>query len=480
MSGLFGTLDIAARGLLVTQNGIRVTSHNTANVETPGYTRQRQLLTAAPAIPHPAGAIGTGVEQQGIQRVSDELLHRQFVSADARAAAFGVEANALDVVQELFNEQSGPGLGARISALYDAFEDVASATTPGAPVERGSLRTAAQSLIDAFRGVDAELRRALKDADRSAVALLDSINGLARDIAALNRAIVREEAVAPANDLRDRRDALVRELAKKVEISSFEQSDGSVVVMVARGLALVEGTTARSLVAQTDLANPFDPTVSRILFDLGPTQADVSDDLGGGELGGHLQVRDQLVPDAIRELDVLAYNLAAQVNAVHQLGVGRDGSTGDFFAAPAQVEDAARDLALAPAILASPDAIAAGLTSDPGDNRNALALAALRTTATPFYLPGDPPGPPTGAARTALDHHGFLVGDLGERARVAAGAHDVQARVLGELEARRESMSGVSLDEEMIKLIRLESAYQANGRVIATIQTLLDALVQLV
>lgn len=480
MSGLFGTLDTATRGLLVTQSGIRVTSHNTANVETPGYTRQRQVLVAALAIPHPAGAVGTGVEQQTIMRVSDDLLYRQLVAADARTTALDVEANALGVVQEIFNEQSVDGLGARISALYDAFEDVASATTPGAPVERDSLRTAAQSLIDTFRGMDTDLRRTLKDADRSAVALVESINGLAQDIATLNRAIVREEAVAPANDLRDRRDALVRELARKIEVSSFEQNDGSIVVMVARGLALVDGVTARSLVPQADLANPFDATVSRILFDIGPSQVDITDDIGGGELGGQVKVRDEIVPDVIRQLDTLAYNLATQVNSVHSFGVGLDGTVGNFFAQPAQVEDAANGLALDPAILASPDAIAAGFTTDPGDNRNALALAELRTTATAFYLPGDPPGPPSGASRTMLDAHSFLVGDIGERARVAESASTVQTNVLGELEARRDSVSGVSLDEEMIKLIRLQSAYQANARVITTIQSMLDTVVQLI
>lgn len=479
MSGLFGTLDVATRGLLTTQSGIRVTSHNTANVDTPGYTRQSQVLVAGAPIPYPNGAVGTGVEQQSIVRIDDALLFRQLHDADSRSASLGVESAAMNRVEQLFNEQQNDGLGGQISTLYDAFGDLASALTPGAPVERDSLRSAAQSLVDLFHTVDADLRDVMSEADHAARALLDSINGIAREIADLNVAVVSEDAVAPANDLRDRRDAKVRELAAKVEISTFEQPNGGVVVMVASGLTLVDGETSRRLVAQPDPANPFDISYSRIFFEMGPSQIDVTNQIGGGELGGHLEVRDAIVPDVIRDLDVLAYNLATQVNGVHAAGVGLDGSSGNFFEPLTVVEDAANRIALDPAITASTDAIAAGLSTNPGDNRNALALAALRTTPTAFFLPGDPPGAATGATRTALDYHAFLVGEVGERARIAEQASESQQRVLDGLESRRDEISGVSLDEEMIKLIRLESAYQANARVIATIQSLLETVVQL-
>jgi flagellar hook-associated protein 1 FlgK len=480
VGGLFGTLDVATRGLLVTQSGIRVTSHNTANVETPGYTRQRQVLQAGQPISHPAGAIGTGVEQRAIERVDDALLFRQLYDADARNAALGVEANALSRIEELLNEQQEEGLGARLSRLYDSFEDLASASTPGAPVERESLRGAAQALADAFHGLDEDLRRLMSDSDRSAVGMLAEINGIAREIADLNDAIMRAEVTAPANDLRDRRDALVRQLAEQVEVSTFEQSNGGLVVMVADGLALVDGATARQLVAEPDPANPIDPRFSRISFDLGASRVDVTAQIGGGALGGHLEVRDAIAPAALREIDVLAYNLAVQTNAVHGAGVGLDGSSGDFFQSLGAVEDAARLFALDPAVAASTDAIAAGLGSDPGDNRNALALAALRETPTAFFRPGDPPGPPTGVLRTVLDAHAVMVGEFGESARNAKSAADGQQLMLDALQTRRDAISGVSLDEEMIRLIRLESAYQANARVISTIQTMLDTLVGLV
>ena len=479
MAGLFGILDVAARGLAATQSGIRVTSHNVANVETPGYTRQRQMLAAGNPIESGQGALGTGVEQIGIERVAEPLLLRQLADADARSAALDVEAGALVRIEQVWYEQAGAGLVARLSALFDAFDDLASAASPGAPVERAGVQAAATALIDAVQDADRALRALQQEADRGAVQTLGEIDSLAQEIALLNREIVRAEAFGPANDLRDRRDAVVRELARKVEISSFEEPSGALVVMVSRGLPLVDGASAHRLVAEPDPSHPFSPGFSRILFDDGTGRFDVTAEIGQGELGGWLAVRDGLAADAIRELDVLAYNLAVQVNAVHAAGVGLDGSVGGLFAAPTAVEDAARGLALEAAVAASPDAIAAGLGTDPGDNRNALALAALRHTAAALFLPGDPPGPPSGPVRTVLQHVAATVGRVGAEARSLASARDDQARALGQLENRRDAVSGVSLDEEMVRLIRLESAYQANARMVETLTRLLDSVLDM-
>lgn len=480
MAGLFGILDVASRGLAVTQSGIRVTSHNVANAETPGYTRQRQVLAAGNPIESGQGAIGTGVEQLAIERVVDPLLLRQLADADARSAALDVEVDALSRIEAVWNEQAGDGLTARLSALFDAFDDLASAATPGAPVEREAVRAAAQQLVDAVQDADRALRDLQQEADRGAVQTLAEIDSLASEIALLNGEIVRAEAFGPANDLRDRRDALVRELARKVEISSFEEPNGSLVVMVSRGLALVDGVSARRLVAEPDPSHPFSPGFSRILFDDGTGQYDVTGEIGRGELGGWLAVRDGFAADAIRELDVLAYNLGVQVNVVHAAGVGIDGSSGDFFAAAAAVEDAARGLALDPAVVASADAIAAGLGTDPGDNRNALALAALRHTAAPIFQPGDPPGPASGPSRSVLQHAAATIGRVGTESRSLAAARDDQARAVGQLENRRDETSAVSLDEEMVQLVRLESAFQANARVVETLTRLLDSVLGMV
>jgi len=479
MPGLFGVLDVASRGIGVTQRGLQTTSHNIANVETPGYSKQRQVLTPSHPQVTPRGAIGTGVEQVTIERLSDGFAQAQIVEHNASLGSNRAQAEALSVVEEIVNEQRGDGITVALNRLYDAFSDLAAAQAPGAPVERESLRGAATALVDTLHGADAQLRDLQGATHDRITGLLPEINDIAERIAELNVQIVQQEVVAPANDLRDQRDLLMRSLAEKVDVNAFEDGRGAQIVYLPGGRPLVEGATAHALVEIPDPTNPFDPGFSRIGHSAGGAVVDVTAAVGGGELGGLLRVRDTLVPAAIRSLDTVAYNLVDTVNTVHQGGVGLNGASGDFFAPLGAVEDAARSIALDPAIVASTDAIAAGSTPAPGDNTNAVALAALRDQAAPIALPGDPPGPATGPTRSVLQHAAGVVADVGQQARSLGRATEQQTRVSETLMDRRDALSGVSIDEEVTHLITLQAAFQANARVVDTVNTLLQDVIGL-
>ncbi|MGH0033735.1 MAG: flagellar hook-associated protein FlgK [Myxococcota bacterium] len=479
MSGLFGVLNVASRALMVNQNQVRTVGHNIANASTPGYSRQSVVLASSPAIVNPTGNLGTGVEQISIERMHDRFVEQQLVREQSALGSSDTQATVLARIEEVLNEQDGPGLSTALGRFYDAFDDLASAATPGAPVEREAVRSAAQQLVDELHRADAELRTLQLGADADIAATVAQVNDLTARIAELNHQIVQQETGAPANDLRDQRDALVRELAGLAEITSFEQENGSAVVLLGGGLTLVDGSSARELGTAPDPANPFDPGFSRVVYDPDGTALDVTAEMGSGRLGGLLAARDSLLPAAIRALDTLAYNLAEQTNSVHSAGVGLDGSVGDFFVSQPAVEDAARLLAIDPAILASGDAIAAGLGGGAGDNRNALDLAALRDTATAVFLPGDPPGPASGPTRTILDHAASIVADVGQQARVAFDGRAQRERTVELLENRRDVLSGVSIDEEVAKLVELQSVFQANARVVATIQEMLDSVISI-
>ena len=481
MSGLFGVLDVAARSMLITQNGVRTTGHNIANAGTPGYSRQAQRLQAVQGVPQTSGTLGAGVEQNTVERVTDAFVQRELLGEEAAGGSLTAQSTVLDAVEEVFNEQPGGRLSDALGKLYSSFGDLASATTPGAAVEREALLGSAQDFIDAVHRADARLRSEQQSADDRVKVLVPEINEITEQVAKLNSQIVYQETLAPANDLRDQRDLLLRELARKVDIRSFEQDNGAAVVVLASGPTLVEGVNARRLEIGSDPTDPFDPSFARVLYDDGSFQLDVTADIGGGELGGFLRARDTVVAGAIRSLDVLAYNVAESVNAVHAGGFGLDGSTGNAFFAPAAVvEDAARGLALDAAVDGNPDAIAAGGSGPaPGDNQNALALAALRDARLPLSLPGDPPGPPSGPSRTMLDQLTVMVADVGIQARGMRDAAAQSERVLGVLDDRRESVSGVSLDEEVTELVRLQATFQANARIVSVIDRLLQDVVQM-
>ncbi len=480
MAGLFGVLDVAGRGLTAASLGIRTAGHNIANVETPGYSRQRQIVAATRPFPDAAGNLGTGVEPITVDRASDAFLQQQLMRQGSLLGAADAQAQALSRVEGTLNEQGGAGLSAALGAFYDAFDDLAAASTPGAPIEREALRAAAGSTIDVLHSLDGQLRSQQRDANAAIEAGVGEINRLIGQIDGLNVEIVKLEVRAPANDLRDQLDLALRELSQLVDIDTFEDGFGRTTVTLSNGLPLVEGGRARQLETLPDAANPFDPGFVRIRYRDGANQLDATAEIGGGRLGGLLRVRDDLVPAAIRSLDTVTYNLVSQVNAVHAAGVGLDGTTGDFFQALAGVEDAARDVALDPAIVASTDAIAAGTTTAASDNSNALELAKLRDARSALYLPGDPPGPPSGPTRTLIEHTSAIVADVGQQARSLETSREQQVRILNGLESRRDEVSSVSLDEETTRLIQLQAAFQANARVVSILDRLLDDVLEMI
>jgi flagellar hook-associated protein 1 FlgK len=474
MAGLFGVLDVARRGVAATSYGVRTTGHNIANVNTPGYSRQRAVLEASLPFPTGAGNLGSGVDVVTVERFHDGFVEAQLLQHGSLFGSSDAQARALAQIEELLAERDGEGIAGALGRLYDAFSDLASAATPGAPIERGQVRAAAQSLVDVLRGLDAQLREQMSAVNDEIEGLLPEVNRLTGEIRDLGQAIARAEVTQPANDLRDRRDEALRELAGLVDIRTYEDERGNLSVTLSNGLPLVEGGFQRTLTTTPDVANPFDVGFSRVLYSDGVTTVDVTDQIGGGRVGGLLRARDTQLAAAIRSLDTVAYNLADRVNAVHAAGVGLNGASGNFFAAPAALEDAARNLALDPAILASPDAIAAGLTPAASDNRNALALAALRNVSAPLTLPGDPLGSPSGPTRSILEHVASIVADVGTQARGFQAARSQQERLLETLQNQRDEVSGVSLDEEVTRLVELQAAFRANARVISVVDRLLE------
>ncbi len=478
MTNLFGVLDVSGHALRVNQSGVRTTSHNIANVNTPGYSRQRQVLQASQATPLGSSALGTGVEEVTVERAHDVHVQLRMLSERANGGALRSQSQSLDAIQEVFNEQQGEGISDALAKLFSAFGELA-ASASGGGTEREGVRSAAQRFLDAVHAADTRLREEWRNANDAVVAMVPEIQSTLHRVADLNSRILSADSQAPANDLRDQRDQLLLDLSQKIGVQSFEEPNGSVTLLTGGGHTLVERDQVHSLSLSPDPSNPFDPSTARVMYDSGTGPSDITADIGSGELGGLLRVRDTLVPEAIRSLDVLAYNAALNLNTVHRAGYGRDGSTGnDFFTAAAGVENSAQALSLSAAVAASTDAIAAGANGpDPGDNENALALASLRDQSAPLFLPGDAPGTPSGPTRTLLGHIASIVGDVGVEARSFQDAVAQHERVYEVLENQRDEASGVSIDEEVTRLMQLQAAFQANARVISTVQTLLEELI---
>lgn len=432
VSSFYG-LQTSLRGLLAQQRALDTTGHNIANAATAGYSRQEAIMAAAPALAVPAGAIqsgagaqlGSGVEIQDYRRVRDQFLDLQFRAQSMRLGYESTRSEQLQRAELALAEPGDNGIAKQLENFWNAWSDVAN--TPNDPAVRESLVELSKTLSSAFATVDSQLAVV----SGQAAAEFESIAGpggevhsIATELAALNSTIKTFVSAGESpNDLMDRRDVLLDKLSHLGQVSTIDAGSGSLQVMF--------GDAAEPLV---------DDTVTNWPQALSTP---------GGKLGG---LRELSQPggtiDSYRaQLNGIARTLADSVNAVHTAAGG-----GDFFTYAPGSEGATLSVAV------DADGVRTSASTAPGANDVALQMAALRG----------------GDADKA--YRGF-VGRIGVETRETIRL-EANARALhGSVDDRRQSVSGVALDEEMTNLVRFQRAYQASSRAMSTMDEMLDVLI---
>lgn len=326
-------LNIGSSALLSLQRAISTTGHNIANANTEGFSRQRVNLETQP--PEFAGGnfVGNGVTVDSVERFYD-----QFLSAGVRerTSAQGRSNTLEDFTSRLDGLLADPatGLAPVIERFFGAMQDVAS--NPASLPERQALLGEAQVLADRFHGLDSQFRNLEAELNGRIGAAVADINGLSENIASLNGQISRATARSqgnPPNDLLDQRDQLVRELAQRIDVTVVEEASGSVNVMIGNGQPLVVGNTAQSIQAGASALDS-----SRLIVGVANPSGSVTDlgrFLRGGELGGVLEFREQVLDPARSRLGLVATGITTAVNDQHRLGMDLQGlAGGDFFTPP--------------------------------------------------------------------------------------------------------------------------------------------------
>jgi flagellar hook-associated protein 1 FlgK len=321
-------LNVSVSGLRAFQRALETTSHNIANVATPGYSRQRvQLATAEPQI-YGSSALGSGVVAQGIRRYSDDLLStqmRQASSGFSRLEAYTEKANALS---NLFADSS-TGLSAALQRFTNALQDVAN--TPTSTAARQVLLSEAGGLVTRLSAYEARLDNLEADINEQLRGEAATINSIASNIARLNQEIARAGSLtgSPPADLLDARDAQLAQLAERLDVTTVTQDGGTINVFVGNGQPLVLGGDTAKLVAQAD---PFLPGRISLAFQTPAGAVDVSNSLSGGRIGGLLDARRELIDPARNELGRIAVGLVEATNVQHHRGIDLQGvEGGDFF-----------------------------------------------------------------------------------------------------------------------------------------------------
>lgn len=325
-------LSTGISGLLSSRLALDTVGHNVANVNTEGFSRQRVIIEARP--PQALGPffVGQGADAVSIERVFDRFRIegvRSATSGESRLRSFDEFASRLD---NLLADRS-IGLQPALSGFFGALNDLAN--NPSDTPTRTALLGQARALADRFNGIAREFERIDADLNRRIGEALGQVNVLGEAIARLNSEIQVSAAASPsgkpASDLLDKRDSLLRQLSGLVGVSVVAQDDNSVNVFVGSGQSLVLGDRANALAA---LGNAFDPT--RVEVAVAASGVPISAQVGGGELGGLLDVRRDLLDPARDQLGRAAAGLAEAFNAQHRAGMDLDGQLGgDFFAYPA-------------------------------------------------------------------------------------------------------------------------------------------------
>jgi flagellar hook-associated protein 1 FlgK len=475
--GINSLFNIATTGITMSRVAIEVTSENISNVNTDGYSRQTVAFKTGPTNNANGFPLGTGVQLAAVQRNHDELLQLQIVDGNSANGESSVKETALDQIEPFFNELSTEGLGQSVQDFFDSWQDLS--TNASGTAERQTVLARSQTLVDTFHRMSTNLGDSLKNADSTLDGITRSITDSAKSIASLNEQILQTERLGGnANELRDQRDYQILELATKVGVSYSEQSDGTMTVSLPGGEKLVEGNGYAAVTTQDDSSTG----LNRIMFTPigGGAATDVTSTIGGtdnsqGEIGGTLQVRDEIVPGYLARLDEMANQLVTAVNTQHSAGYGLDGSQNSFFD-PAGTTSAA--ISINPALTA--DKIAAAgqdptsAFSGPGDNENALALAQLKNASLTFTVDGTP------TKTTVASYYNALVSKVGVDAQNAANTTSQNESFLKQLNTLRESHSGVSLDEELTNLIKYQRAFEASARMITAASDMLDTVLGMI
>ena len=317
MPSVYTIMSTAKWALLTHQRSLQVTSHNIANVETPGYSRQELVLETGMPLSSTPGQIGMGVRASEVRRIYDRFLESQIAQESQGLGRWEAVEGAMSQVSAIFNETSENGLSARMAEFWAAWQEVAN--TPSGQGERTNLKVKADSLAQMFYQIHSGLVDVQDQMDQSVLDGLNTINSISEQIASLNTKIASVEASGQnANDFRDQRDQLVRNLSEMIDVNSYEASDGKLTVFVAGGKPIVQGDMSFSLEGQTNGTGLYD-----VMWDDGNGNlTNITPQIQEGKLGGWLTARDDLITGYLNDINTLAESMIKEVNRLHSSGVG--------------------------------------------------------------------------------------------------------------------------------------------------------------
>jgi flagellar hook-associated protein 1 len=508
MRSTFMGLETARRGMFTQQTALHTTGHNISNANTPGYTRQRVNFaqtepypTAALNRPDLPGQTGTGVKADAVQRIREGFLDIQYRGETNKLGYSSTRAEAYGKLEQIMNEPSESGLANTMDQFWQSLQDLA--VNPNNEGARSVVRQRGIAVAETFNYLHNSLAAVQKDIGNEINVSVDRINSIVGQIHGLNEQIgdIEPHGYLP-NDLYDARDRLIDELSSLVNVKVDYAASGGNAHSGAEGKAVIKlvgddgkqhavlvSTAGYNKVAvNKDGADGSVKTIS-----VGNTELIFTDLKSSGKLKGLIESYSYekdgkataVYADMLKELDNLAYTFATKFNEVHRSGLSpneiknkeaeeisffADAQSGDII----ELKGFAGRMVLDGKIRESLDNIASASGVDPllatlGDGTNVLNLANVFTKQYDY-----------GTSPELSDFRNYYEGVIGGMAVQSqeAGRMTMNNAALQQaVETKRQSVSSVSLDEEMTNMIQFQHAYNASARMITLQDEMLDKII---
>lgn len=447
MSDFLG-LRVGLSALQAHKRALDVAGQNMANVNTAGYTRQvanLQPIDAASvsAIHSNWTETGQGVRINSVGRVYDRFLQARSLVEHSAQGSLSRTQNALARIELGFNEPSDDGLAAQIAEFQASWDDLAN--HPENMAARQQVIDRAHTLAGGLRSLERNLDSLRASTLTELGGVVGDVNDITRQVAQLNRQIqvANISGNDTANELVDARDLLVAQLSQALGATVRSGENGSVDVFLG-GMQLVRESTAEQLRVAVD---PPPGLNASVVFDATGQSAPL-----GGEAGGLASVINEMIPRYRSQVADVTNTIRTEVNAAHQAGFDLNGAAGiEFFVMGANGIDVSAAIAADPKLLAASSAAATTR-----DGSIAARLAALNGGQNAYTS---------------------LVARMGSEAASINRQLATQQAVTTQVDAARDSVSGVNLDEEMVNLVASQHAYEAASRFISVVDSMLDTLI---
>jgi flagellar hook-associated protein 1 len=472
MAQVSNLMSVGRQSMMNSQTGLHTVGHNIANKETEGYSRQRTENYTNFAQGSGKARIGMGARAATVSRTNNPYLEKQIGAEKSELSTAKGRQEGLGRLEQIYNEQTVDGFNTSLTSFFNTFRELS--TNPESMPRRTAVKAAGETLVNDFHNINSQLNEVSKDINSQIKINVHDANALTEEIASLNKQIQEVEITGGwANDERDRRDLLIKKLGEVVDIKWSEGEDSTVTVSTAKDALLVVGGTANHMEA---IATPAREGKGEGDYDIVYYHHEyaeplvLSDRIEGGKIGGLLSVRRNELDAMKHDMDNLAFTIASEVNGMHGKGFNAYNQTGvNFFAPLNGAQGAAEYLSMNNEIMVDSGRIAAGADPNrPGDNRIAIEIAELQYGKPVFD-----------GALTLDEFYNGIVGELGIKTQAANRKVDMQENVVNQLDNLRESISGVSLDEEAAKMIEMQKHFDAAARLIRTADEILETVINI-